>query len=131
MSKTEEEERASIMTYIPQYQKRIWVEHAAALGMSQSEFVRSMVQAGRRDFPVDSLVERPPEPDETAPDGVDLQQRVAYLIEDAGVLGWDELLAEVQGDIESELEAALAALQADNQIRYDGRRGGYVAGDNE
>jgi hypothetical protein len=32
----------------------------------------------------------------------------------------------VRGDIESELEEALAALQEANRIRYDGRQGGYV-----
>jgi hypothetical protein len=48
------------------------------------------------------------------------------MIDEAGVSGWDALLAEVRGDLESELEEALAALQDANQIRYDGRQGGYV-----
>jgi antitoxin component of RelBE/YafQ-DinJ toxin-antitoxin module len=113
MSSAEDQDRASIMTYIPQYQKDVWVEHAAALGMSQSEFVRTMVQAGRRDFPVDTLTP-------------DLQRRVISMITEAGVLDWEALLAEVRGDIESELEEALAALQEANRIRYDGRQGGYV-----
>lgn len=127
MSGTDDHDRASIMTYIPQYQKQIWVEHAAALGMSQSEFVRSMVQAGRRDFPVESLEDLPTESDDTNPGDGGLQQRVAALIGDAEVLDWDDLLAEVRGDIETELEAVLAALQSANQIRYDGRQGGYVS----
>lgn len=126
MSSAEDQDRASIMTYIPQYQKDVWVEHAAALGMSQSEFVRTMVQAGRRDFPVDTLVDASPESTETRPGTPDLQRRVISMITEAGVLDWEALLAEVRGDIESELEEALAALQEANRIRYDGRQGGYV-----
>jgi len=127
MSGTADDDRSSIMTYIPQYQKEIWVEHAAALGMSQSEFVRSMVQAGRRDFPVESLVNLPSESADSTREDVDLQERVTALLEEAEVMDWNELLAEVRGDIETELETALASLQSKNQIRYDGRQGGYVS----
>ncbi|WP_256391029.1 DUF5805 domain-containing protein [Natronoarchaeum rubrum] len=42
--------RTAVKTYVPAYQKRLWAEHAEELGMSQSEFVRTMVQAGRRGF---------------------------------------------------------------------------------
>ena len=127
MSSGDEQDRASIMTYIPQYQKDIWVEHAAALGMSQSEFVRTMVQAGRRDFPVDTLEKPEPASSESTVEPQDLEHRVLTLIDDAQVLSWDALLAELRGDIESDLEATLATLQTANQIRYDGREGGYVS----
>ena len=42
--------RTSVRTYLPEYQKAKWEEHAEELGMSRSEFVRTMVQAGRRGF---------------------------------------------------------------------------------
>lgn len=42
--------RTAVKTYVPAYQKRLWADHADELGMSQSEFVRTMVQAGRRGF---------------------------------------------------------------------------------
>jgi len=42
--------RTAVKTYVPAYQKRLWADHADELGMSQSEFVRTMVQAGRSDF---------------------------------------------------------------------------------
>ncbi|MFC6728654.1 DUF5805 domain-containing protein [Natronoarchaeum mannanilyticum] len=42
--------RTAVKTYVPTYQKRLWADHADELGMSQSEFVRTMVQAGRSDF---------------------------------------------------------------------------------
>src|SRR6056297_3280818 len=44
------EDRRSVKTYVPAEQKDRWREHADELGMSQSEFVRTMVQAGRRGF---------------------------------------------------------------------------------
>lgn len=43
-------DRVAVRTYVPAYQKERWREHAEELNMSQSEFVRSMVQAGRRGF---------------------------------------------------------------------------------
>ncbi|SNZ04586.1 hypothetical protein SAMN06269185_0611 [Natronoarchaeum philippinense] len=42
--------RTAVKTYVPAYQKRRWADHADELGMSQSEFVRTMVQAGRSGF---------------------------------------------------------------------------------
>ncbi len=43
-------ERAVVRTYVPAYQKAHWQDHADELDMSQSEFVRTMVQAGRSGF---------------------------------------------------------------------------------
>ncbi|MDZ7701745.1 MAG: DUF5805 domain-containing protein [Halobacteriales archaeon] len=49
------DERVGVKTSVPRYQKEAWTEHADALDMSQSEFVRTMVQAGRRGFEPDPL----------------------------------------------------------------------------
>lgn len=43
-------ERVSVRTYVPAYQRDAWDEHAERLDMSRSEFVRTMVQAGREFF---------------------------------------------------------------------------------
>ncbi|MFT4957036.1 MAG: hypothetical protein ACI9EZ_000344, partial [Halobacteriales archaeon] len=43
-------ERSVVKTYVPAYQKALWQRQAETLEMSQSEFVRTMVQAGRRGF---------------------------------------------------------------------------------
>lgn len=48
-----DDERKTAKTYIPAYQKEEWKEHADELGMSQSEFIRCMVQAGRKVFAPD------------------------------------------------------------------------------
>jgi hypothetical protein len=119
-----------VQTYVPAYQRQAWDEHAEELGMSRSEFVRTMVQAGRRGFGAD-----PGRDSESnsgtgeGPIGVTedaLRTRVVESIEQEGCLGWEELLAEVTGDIESRLERTLDELQNDGQIRHSGRQGGYV-----
>jgi hypothetical protein len=118
-----DDERAVVKTYVPRYQKEAWVEHAEELDMSQSEFVRTMVQAGRSDLALD-----PPEqesPDAT-PGGDGLEDRVLALLREADYLAWDELLARLTGDIEDRLDDALADLQAENLVQYSGRRGGYT-----
>lgn len=128
-------ERAVVKTYVPAYQKAAWVEHAEALDMSQSEFVRTMVQAGRRDFAVDAFPEDDggarQESDEAneAPSGEDLsafEDRVYALLRDE-TRSWDELLEAVTDDVEGRLEDALQSLQADNRVVYSGRNGGYEA----
>ena len=129
-------ERTSVRTYVPAFQKERWQEDADELGMSQSEFVRTMVQAGRRGFelerttsPSESAVssnpEEPPSPDATP--GVDgLEDRVVDVLEDGGHYDWDELLAALTDDIEQRLDDTLQELQSAGRVRYSGRHGGYV-----
>src|SRR6056297_3482271 len=50
MSDSADTSRSTVKTYVPAYQKASWQDHADDLDMSQSEFVRTMVQAGRRGF---------------------------------------------------------------------------------
>lgn len=131
-------ERKTVVTYIPSYQKEQWTAHAEELGMSQSEYVRTMVQAGRRKF------ELPGEPpgDEERADGEESEaeetaapvsdspdQRFEHQIRDAlsssEYLSWDELLATLTDDIEGQLDETLQKLQAENEVQYSGRHGGY------
>lgn len=136
--------RTTVRTYVPAYQRDEWDEHADELGMSRSEFVRSMVQAGRRGFGgvdrSDSGVNAP-ETDEAGasspespggassdgdPQGMDLEERVVGALESADYLSWDDLLGAVTDDIEAELEDTLQGLQADGRVTYSGRNGGYT-----
>ncbi|MBX0323188.1 hypothetical protein EGH21_09120 [Halomicroarcula sp. F13] len=129
-------ERTSVRTYVPAYQKEQWREHASELDMSQSEFVRTMVQAGRSGF-------EPAEPTSTgdapngggqseptssdATPGVDgLKTRVQEVLSDGDHYDWDELLAELTDDIEQRLDETLQELQSSGRVRYSGRHGGYV-----
>ncbi|GAB3317288.1 DUF5805 domain-containing protein [Haloplanus salinarum] len=112
----------AVKTYVPPYQKDRWREHADRLGMSQSEFVRTMVQAGRRDFEVPDLTERE-EAGEGGSSGLEPLVKDALDGEDGR--SWDELLGAVTEDIEDRLEETLSDLQERNAIQYSGRAGGY------
>jgi hypothetical protein len=123
------DDRRPVKTYVPAAQKERWQAHAEDLDMSQSEFVRTMVQAGRRGFttpPPTSTDEAPSEGSD--PQGSGLESRVeALLSEDAH--SWEELLDAVFDDVEERLEDALDSLQDRNRVRYNGREGGYVLAD--
>ncbi|WP_182013674.1 DUF5805 domain-containing protein [Haloquadratum walsbyi] len=112
MSETESNtDRTSVMTYVSPAQKQEWVTHAETLNMSQSEFVRTMVQAGRRDF--------------TVPDRSSIATETASQNTDS-TNTWDELLAIVSENIEERLDKTLAELQEASVITYSGRHGGYT-----
>ena len=123
-----ETDRVAVKTYVPRYQKEAWQTQAAALDMSQSEFVRSMVQAGRKGFDLDP--EKPGSGDAT-PSGEGLKDRVLDVLASEGPLEWEELVGELTDGFEDELEDVLQSLQAENRVQYSGRRGGYTLGDDE
>ncbi|TYL37105.1 hypothetical protein CV102_19000 [Natronococcus pandeyae] len=122
MADSADTSRTAVKTYVPAYQKDEWQSHADDLEMSQSEFVRTMVQAGRRGFETDH--EEPGSPDAN-PGGNALETQVLNLLS-SDTYSWEELLEAVSGDIESRLDDTLEELQADNRIRYSGRHGGYT-----
>jgi hypothetical protein len=126
--------RTVVKTYVPAYQRAEWDEHADELGMSRSEFVKAMVQAGRSGFdeesqPEPSEVESPnPVEDGVAPNSESppLEETVLETLSTADHHSWEELLASVTNDLESRLEQTLQQLQSENRIRYSGRHGGYT-----
>jgi hypothetical protein len=122
--------RTVVQTYVPAYQRDEWDRHAEQLNMSRSEFVRTMVQAGRRGFGADTGPESGTEAGE-AGGQEPLDDQVREELTTAGPLSWEELLAAVTGDIESRLENTLQRLQENDELRYSGRRGGYVLEDGE
>lgn len=118
-----EDERTVVKTYVPRYQKEAWRTHAENLEMSQSEFLRTMVQAGRRGF----------DPDDgdggsadATPGGEPLETRVRSVLSEGTPLGWEELIERLTADFEDRVEDALAELQAEGRVQYSGRHGGYV-----
>ncbi len=122
-------DRVSVQTYVPTGQRDRWREEADDLDMSQAEYVRTMVQAGRRGFDLsDGNGEEPASPDATP--GVDgLEDRVLAVLEAEGTADWETLLAGVTDDIEERLEETLEELQAEDRILHSGRRGGYTVVD--
>jgi hypothetical protein len=90
--------------------------------MSQSEFVRTMVQAGRRGF--EGSPGETHSPDAT-PRGDDLETVVLDLLRE-GSKTWEDLRGAVVGDMEAQLDETLEDLQEENRVKYSGRAGGYV-----
>lgn len=140
---SDEDDRATVQTYVPASQKARWKEHADRLGMSQSEFVRTMVQAGRADFDVPERGDMA-----TATPGVDgeetgsqsgssirmnsgenndvLTDRVVGALEADSHRSWDDLVTALTDDIEDRLESTLQDLQSSGRVVYSGRHGGYT-----
>lgn len=127
-------ERTVVKTYVPAYQREAWDDHADRLDMSRSEFVRSMVQAGRRGFEGSDPGGQDGETGsgrgsgDREPDRGDdqsLEAEVVGMLE-AEPHDWDELLAALTEDIEVRLDSVIQQLQEDDRVRYSGRDGGYV-----
>ncbi|WP_152041706.1 DUF5805 domain-containing protein [Salinigranum salinum] len=129
MTTDSDSERTRVQTYVPAYQKSIWEDHADDLGMTQSEFVRTMVQAGRRGFLSADRSEHEAAGEASSdpnPQGEGIEERVVALLTDSGPLDWDQLVERLVDDVEERLDDALTTLQEENRLRYSGREGGYV-----
>ncbi len=134
MSDTTDSERTRVQTYVPAYQKDVWQDHADELGMTQSEFVRTMVQAGRRGFLSGRKSVQRSDSSEGAssgsdPGGTGIEEAVVEVLSNEDALDWDQLLERLTADVEDRLDEALADLQDANRVRYSGRDGGYVLTD--
>ncbi len=120
-----DDHKTSVKTYVPNYQKEEWADHADELDMSQSEFIRTMVQAGREDFAIPSAG-GDTVPRDAGTDDRSFDERIEMVLEREGPLDWDELVDRLIDDVEDDLDTALGRLQDDNRVRYSGRTGGYV-----
>ncbi|MEF8843813.1 MAG: DUF5805 domain-containing protein [Haloarculaceae archaeon] len=139
MGEEKEDERVTVRTYVPTWQRERWREAAEDRGMSQSEFVRTMVQAGRRGFDLGGTSSDPAsdpvegnDRDETP--GLEVgktpfEERVLELVEREGPVEWEGLAEELFGDLEDRLGEALDELQSANRLKHSGRAGGYVVDD--
>ena len=110
----DERERVQVKTTIPAYQKHAWREEADDLGMSLSEFVRSMVQAGRRGF--ESPRSGRPESDATP--GVEAVEKTILDILDERALSAERLRRETLGALENQVDDACERLEHNNRIEY-------------
>ena len=125
-------DRVSVQTYVPAAQRKVWQDEADEMDMSQTEYIRSMVQAGRRSFDLGGSGTEGTELSEERgsphanPGGSGLKDRVFDVLETEEVADWDEIRAAVTDDIDDRLEESLSELQGEDAIRYSGRRDGYV-----
>lgn len=130
-------DRVGVRTYVPEYQKEEWKEHADELDMSQAEFVRSMVQAGRKSFEFRGQERTgPSNPEKTGsrdvnPGGKGMKDHVLDVLDSDTHSDWEELVTALTDDIEERLDDALSSLQRDNRVRYSGRHGGYTLVEDE
>jgi hypothetical protein len=133
----ENTERTAVRTYVPAYQKEEWKNHAEDLGMSLSEFVRTMVQAGRSDFEVpdpqgmaapdsESNQEREEPERSREPEGIDLERRLLETLSEDEFVTWDALVEEASADVEDHLYEVLERLLDRGRVRHDPRQGGYT-----
>jgi len=125
-----ERDRVAVQTYVSRDQKERWAAEAESLDMSQAEFVRTMVQAGRSGLLTGNEPSNPVEVDEgnVTPGGDGLETALLELLR-SEPQSWDELVSGLTGDVEDRIEDILESLQDDNRVRYDGRRGGYTLSD--
>lgn len=126
-------DRVSVQTYVPAAQRDRWREEADELDMSQAEYVRTMVQAGRRGFDLETggaggPTDEPGSPDAT-PRGDNLKDRILDVLDESGVTGWETLLSAVTDDFEARLEGALQELREEGRVRHSPREGGYAVVD--
>ncbi|UWG47993.1 Uncharacterized protein HSRCO_1714 [Halanaeroarchaeum sp. HSR-CO] len=128
-------ERSVVTTYVPAYQKEQWQSHADELGMSQSEFVKTMVQAGRRGFGGDgtgnsAAPSSSPDPQGSrGEDGVTddrMRKSVLNALSTDSYSDFDEILDTVIEDIADEVEAVILSLDDEGRISHSPREGGYV-----
>lgn len=121
----EDGDRVAVSAYVPPYQLEQWAEEAEKLGMSRSEFLMAMVQAGRHDFDFGGNGDgrdagEPPDQDGT-PGGNVLKTRIKGILRDQGPLEWDDLLEVIAAGTDE----AIQELQDDDVVRHSGERGGY------
>jgi len=126
---TENVERTSVRTYVPAYQKAEWAEHADELEMSLSEYVRTMVQAGKRGFGgVDELdsEQTPEEPDsgDATPGVGGLESSVLEALAD-GPLEFDALVDVVADEFRRDVDDVLGRLEERGRVEHDRLEGGY------
>jgi len=126
-----DDERVSVQTYVPSTQRERWRKEAAELDMSNAEYVRTMVQAGRRSFDLYTADDAPESAISDPTPGVKLEDRVLEVLREEEFSDWDRLLAGVTDGIEDRLEGTLDDLQAAGRIKYSGRHGGYTVVDDE
>lgn len=131
--------QTAVKTYVPAAQRESWDEHADELDMSRSEFVRTMVQAGRRGFTprgstpetgeIGNSVDEEGEHQDSVVDQGEtdsFDDLVLDLLDEEGCLSWNELFEALTDDVETRLNDALDRLQDENEIKHSGREGGYV-----
>lgn len=95
--------------------KSDWADDADHFDMSQSEFVRTMVQAGRHWFDLESSEARSPDAN---PGGNALEDRVLAILRDHDEISFEDIVDEVTKGIERDVDAILQSLDDDGLVHH-------------
>lgn len=126
---------ATVRVTVPEYQLTEWATHADDLEMSTSEFIRSMVQAGRRGFDettiatngdTDSGGEGEVATDQTG-NGTTKGLRTELLeaLSASEYRSWSALREHVVDEVEATLDAELRSLLDEGRVEHSPREDGY------
>jgi len=118
-------ETRTVRLKVPKSQLELWDEDADEFDMPRTEFIRQMVQAGRREFGLQDNAPESTEPSSSlnpsaeTPD--DLESRVETQLDETPT-PFDEIVGAITGDIEREVGNIL---QDASYASYDPVDGGY------
>lgn len=107
MPKTDKRKR--VRTSAPESQIGTWEAEAEAMNVTRAEYIRLMIQAGRRQFPAC-------ETDNDESEGIQVEMRVLDALEENGELTWGELVEEAVGDVEDKVEDAIEELEEQGRV---------------
>lgn len=119
------ESSAIVKTTVPEGQKERWQAHAEQFGMSQSEFVRTMTQAGLHWFDIESVEHQSPD---TNPGGNGLRTNVLDILSNEGHKSFDELAATTTENLEDRLEDTIQSLRNEGLVDLDNRGRLFITG---
>lgn len=105
----------TVKTTVSPDQKAAWAEEADQFDMSQSEFVRTMVQAGRHWFDLENLQ---PQSQDADPRGNVLEDRVLAILGEREPIQFDDIVASITDDIESQVDGILQSLHSAGRVHH-------------
>lgn len=125
---TNDQSTVTVQCTVSEYQRSEWQAHANELGMSLSEFIRCMTQAGRNGF-----TDRDHESTSSSTNNSDAEQRseatitidLVDIIREQGPTRWDTLMSV----IETQVDEAMNSLQSTGTVLHSGKEGGYIVPD--
>lgn len=104
--------------FVEEEMKEEWDEESDQLNMSRSEFIRSMVHAGRK-----QISQLNPKPEQ---ESSNVREQVLAAIPKDEAKPVDEIVNEVVNPIEKDIqENILPHLDENNEIRFDPQEKGY------
>lgn len=103
------DKRKRIRTSAPEEQIDQWEKEADEMNVTRAEYMRLMIQAGRRQFPVCDT-------GNDQSDGINVENRVLDALEEHGELTWEELIETAIGDVEDKVESTIEELDAQGKV---------------